>query len=121
MKHAICGLLVASLLAGCATRPKDIAPAYVSTVGYSNMSCSQLRDEAASVSAHAAQAMGQQDKQASKDAAMVGVSLVLFWPAAFFVGGDKTGAADIARLKGEMQAIEDVNRRKNCGIRFGGA
>jgi len=107
------------MLAGCATRPKDIAPAYVSTVGYANMSCSQLRQEAEAVSFRATQAIGQQDKQASKDAAMVGVSLVLFWPAAFFVGGDKTGAADVARLKGEMQAIEEVNRRKNCGIRFG--
>jgi hypothetical protein len=42
----------------------------------------------------------------------------LFWPAIFFVGGDKTNAAQVAQLKGEMQAIEQVNIAKSCGIQF---
>jgi hypothetical protein len=49
---------------------------------------------------------------------MVGVSLVLFWPAIFFVGGDNASAAEVARLKGEMQAIEQANIAKNCGMQF---
>lgn len=105
-------------LAACATPPKDIAPTYVSTGLYENLNCTQLRAEAEAVSARAAQAYGAQDKARSQDAAMTGVSLILFWPAAFFLKGDGATAAEVARLKGEMQAIEQVNRVKNCGITF---
>jgi hypothetical protein len=45
-------------------------------------------------------------------------AIVIFWPAAFFVGGDKQNAAELARLKGEMDAIEQASIRKNCGIQF---
>ena len=108
----------AALLAGCATNPKDIAPAYVSPVLYENLSCDQLAAEAQRVSNAAAAASGQQQSQASRDAAMVGVSVILFWPALFFVGGDKGSAAELARLKGEMQAIEQANIAKRCGMQF---
>jgi hypothetical protein len=109
------------MLAGCATPPKDIAPTYVSTGLYENLSCKQLRAEAENVSARAATANGQQEKNRGNDAAMTTVSIVLFWPAAFFLKGDGAAAAEVARLKGEMQAIEQVNRVKNCGIVFSAA
>lgn len=107
-----------SMLAACATPPKDIAPTYVSTGLYENLSCNQLRQEAESVSARVAAAYGVQDKARGNDAAMTTVSLILFWPAAFFLKGDGAAAADVARIKGEMQAIEQVNRIKKCGIQF---
>lgn len=118
MKKLIAAVATTALVAGCATSPKDIAPVYVSPVLYQGLSCEQLAAEAARVSAAAAVATGAQEQQAGKDAAMVGVSLILFWPAAFLVGGDKGNAAEIARLKGEMQAIEHANIQKNCGIQF---
>lgn len=118
MRNAVSIVAVAAMLAGCATNPKDIEAAYVSTVGYEGMSCAQLMRAAEDVSIRAAQVSGQQKKQSGQDAAMVGVSLVLFWPALFFIGGDKASAGEISRLKGEMNAIEQVNRQKNCGIRF---
>ncbi|WP_224701998.1 hypothetical protein [Devosia aquimaris] len=111
--------LVATLsLAACASAPKDIAPAYVSTGLYENLSCKQLRAEAEAVSARAVAASGQQEKNRSQDVGMTTVAVVLFWPAAFFMKGDGAAAAEVARLKGEMQAIEQVNRIKNCGITF---
>jgi hypothetical protein len=45
-------------------------------------------------------------------------AVIIFWPAAFFIGGDKQNAAELARLKGEMEAIEQASIRKNCGIQF---
>ncbi len=117
-KTMVASAALAMMLAGCATAPKDIAPAYVSTGLYENLSCGQLRAEAESVSARASAAFGRQDQNRGRDAAMTTVSLVLFWPAAFFLKGDGADAAEVARLKGEMQAIEQVNRVKNCGISF---
>jgi hypothetical protein len=121
LTRTIAAVAVASTLVACATPPKDIAPTYVSTTLYQNLSCNQLRGEAEAVSARAAAAFGQQEKNRSQDAAMTGVGVVLFWPALFFMKGDGAAAADVARLKGEMQAIEQVNRIKNCGIVFAAA
>ena len=59
-----------------------------------------------------------QDKNASNDAVRTTVGVVLFWPAVLFNNGDNAHAAELARLKGEMQAIEDAARRKNCKIQF---
>ncbi|HWU16477.1 MAG TPA: hypothetical protein VN155_02235 [Devosia sp.] len=118
IKKTAIALGVTAMLAACATPPKDIAPTYVSTGLYQNLSCAQLRAEAEGVSARVAQAYGVQEKNRSQDAAMTGVGIVLFWPALFFMKGDGAAAADVARMKGEMQAIEQVNRVKNCGITF---
>jgi outer membrane murein-binding lipoprotein Lpp len=106
------------VLAGCATSPKDIQASYVSPVPYQAMNCQQLGEEAQRVSAPAMAATGQQQSQANKDAVAMGVALFVLWPAIFFVGGDKGNAAQIAQLKGEMNAIEQVNAAKNCGIQF---
>lgn len=59
------------------------------------------------------------DKKAGNDAAQMGIGLVLFWPALFFLeGGDGPEAAEYSRLKGEMQALEKVAIKKKCGIDF---
>lgn len=119
MNKLITAAVAASiLLSGCATNPNQISAAYVSPVLYENLSCKQLAAEAQRVSNAAAAATGAQSNQASKDAVMTTVGVVLFWPALFFIGGDKGGAAEVARLKGEMQAIEQANIQKNCGIEF---
>lgn len=118
LKKTVVALGAASMLAACATPPKDIAPTYVSTGLYQNLGCSQLRNEAEGVAARAATANGKQEQNRSRDAAVTGVGLVLFWPALFFMKGDGADAADVARMKGEMQAIEQVNRTKKCGITF---
>jgi hypothetical protein len=48
----------------------------------------------------------------------MGVGLVIFWPSLFFIGGDKVNAAQLAHLKGEMDAIQQVSIQKQCGIQF---
>ncbi len=114
----ILSLIAMSVLAGCATRADNITAAYVSTVGYQGLSCGQLANEATAISAAAAAAMGAQNQKATGDAVAMGVALVVFWPAVFFIGGDGAQAAEVSRLKGEMQAIETASRRQGCNIRF---
>lgn len=110
--------LLALSLASCASKADKIAATYVSPTLYNNLSCAQLREEAKTVSSRAAAAAGVQDQKANADAAITTVGIVLFWPALFFNNGDGATAAEVARLKGEMQAIEDASRRKGCGISF---
>ena len=118
MSSAVSAVLVAVAVAGCASRSENIAAAYVSPTLYSSLTCPQLREEAARVSARAAQVAGVQDSKATSDAVATTVGVVLFWPALFFIKGDSTTAAELSRLKGEMDAIEQANIRLKCGIAF---
>ena len=63
--------------------------------------------------------MGRAPK-ATKDAVATTAAIIIFWPAAFFVQGDKQNAAELARLRGEMDAIEQTSIRKQCSIQFRG-
>ena len=111
-------VLAALTLVGCASKSTEIAPTYVSPMKYQSFTCQQLAAEATRVSAAAATAAGQQDSQVTKDAVATTVGVVIFWPALFLIGGDKQNAAQLAQLKGQMDAIEQTSIQKNCGIQF---
>jgi len=105
-------------MGGCASSSDKITATYVSPLQYENYNCRQLAEEAQRVSRRAAEASGAQDSQATKDAVATTVAVVIFWPAAFMVGGDRNTAAELGRLKGELETIEQVSIRKNCRIQF---
>jgi hypothetical protein len=115
---AAAAALLSLTAAGCASRSENVAAAYVSPTAYSSYNCRELSAEAQRVSGAAATAAGAQDSQATKDAVATTAAIVIFWPAAFFVGGDGAQAAELARLKGQMQAIEGASVQKKCGISF---
>ena len=106
-------------MVGCANAPKDIAASYVSPLAYESYDCDQLGQEAVRLSDRAASVFGEQKKKAKSDAVSTGIALILFWPAVFFIKG-KGGASEpeVARLKGEMEAMEAVAIQKKCDIQF---
>ena len=59
-----------------------------------------------------------QEKKATNDAVAVGVGVVLFWPALFFIKGNGATEAEVANLKGHMEAIEQASVQKKCGFEF---
>ena len=114
-------LLVGGLalaLCGCASSSDKVAPAYVSPYVFDSLSCRQLAEEAQRLSSRAATLAGVQDQKRTQDAVATTVAVVVFWPAAFLVGGDNAQTAELAKVRGEMEAIEQVSIRKNCGIQF---
>jgi hypothetical protein len=113
-------VLFAAGLAGCASSAADITPSYISPVQYSSYSCQQLGLEAQAVSARAAALSGAQDSQRTKDAIATTAAVVIFWPAAFLVGGDKQTASELGQMKGQMVAIEQASIARKCNIQFQG-
>lgn len=109
---------LAVVLCGCASRSRDVAPAYVSPVTYQSFSCQQLTEEARVVSQKAFAAAKQQDHNRDMDAMKTTVGVVFFWPVILMNEGDGQNAAQLAILKGQMDAIEQASRQKGCNIEF---
>jgi hypothetical protein len=117
MRHFL-WIAIAFVVAGCASSSADITPAYVSPVMYQGYTCPQLAQEAQAVSTRAASLSGIQDSKRTNDTVATAAAVVIFWPAAFLVGGDKQTAAELAQMKGQMVAIEQASTQKKCNIQF---
>ena len=115
MKLLCAGTVGILLVAGCAKNSEEVSAAYVPPLKYSEYDCQQLSAEAGTLSSRIAQAAGEQDEAATRDAVAAGVGLVLFWPALFFLAaGDNE--EELARLKGEFDAVEREGIRKDCAF-----
>lgn len=106
-----CGVL----LSACATKADHVSASYVSPLQYSNFDCDQVRMEMIRVSARVHEVAGVQNKQAKEDAWATGIGIVVFWPALFFLfKGDRK--EELARLKGEYDALNEVAIEKKCPV-----
>jgi len=111
--------LSASLaIAGCASSADNVKATYVSPLTYKNFSCQQISQEARRISRRVAEVSGTQDKNATSDAVVTGIAIVVFLPAAFLLEGDGQTAAELGRLKGEFEALEEASVKKGCNIKF---
>ena len=117
MKKMIAAALCAALTtAACASNPDKISATYVSPVIYSSYDCGQVKNELIRVSSRVSEVTGQQRSEATKDAWAMGVGLVVFWPALFFLAGGSDKKEELGRLKGEYDALQIVANEKRCGF-----
>jgi hypothetical protein len=107
-------VVLSTALAGCASSSADIAPAYVSPVAYQSYTCQQLALKAQAISTRAATLSGVQDSQRTKDGWATAAAVVVFWPAAFFVGGDKQNAAELAQMKGRWSQLSRPQSQRSA-------
>jgi len=105
-------------LAACAPRPESIQAIYTPSAPYESLTCQQLASEARTVSNRAHDAAGLERRHRTEDTIAVTAGVVIFWPALFFTHGADATAAEIAQLRGEMEAIEAATNAKSCGIVF---
>jgi uncharacterized protein YceK len=102
-------------IGGCASKSTKIPVTYVSPNEYASLSCATLENEMREISQRVATITGQVDKEASADAWQMGVGLVLFWPALFFLeGGDGALQSNYALLRGKYEAASTQYNRKGC-------
>ncbi len=81
---------------------------------YTSYDCQQLSREADRVSSRVSELTGQIDERASGDKTTMAVALVLFWPAAFFLGNNEAQNAELSKLKGESEALQQASIEKKC-------
>ena len=104
----------AMLLNACATQPAEVTGTYVSPSTYSGMSCKQIISERNRVVSKVDELTGVQKKKADNDAAMMGVGLVLFWPALFALGAGSDVEPQLASMKGNYDALTAAGTQKSC-------
>lgn len=114
-KKTVAAAIILSLLQGCSTHSENIGASYVSPLEYHDHTCRQIRQELVRVNRKVLDVSGKQDREATKDAVAFGVGMLLFWPALFFMIGDDK-KEELARLKGEYEALENTAIEKNCDV-----
>mgnify|MGYP001025615413 CR=1 FL=1 len=110
--------VAAMMLSACAQKADRVAATYTPSVLYENLTCQQLVREGWNVSNRAHTAAGKQNRHRTQDEVAITAGVLVFWPALFFTHGNNATTAELAQLKGEMQAIEAASQAKNCGIIF---
>lgn len=103
-------LLGVALMAGCAASPEDIAPEYVDEARYQGWTCEQYSVERTRVETALTTASATQKETRSNDVAGV---IFLALPLGSMTGEDL--APEIARLKGERDALDRGRKKINCG------
>ena len=102
------GLTALILTTSCATRPESIPVSYVAFEKYTDGSCTQLTTQMEDARTQLAKVSKQQDAKANGDA--FGVFLLLI-PISKLTGDH---AAEVAKWKGEIEAIETAQIKKKC-------
>ena len=108
-QRAMFVMFAAVLAAGCAKSPESISPAYVSEMHYRAWTCEQLAQERSRLAAALTTASAQQEQARSNDIAGI---ILLGLPVAS-LSGDNI-APEIARLKGERDAVDRASRLSDC-------
>ncbi len=111
---ALAAVWLLGSLSGCATASKDVAATYVSPLQYQSYDCQQINAEAQRLQMRVSELGGRLDKAANNDKALMGVGLLIFWPALFALGGTAQQEAEYGRLRGEYEALQKVAVEKKC-------
>lgn len=109
-------LAAVAALAGCSSAPKsnEVAAAYVPTAQYQAMTCDQLVAEAEGIRRALPALSSSVDEHRKNQDGVELVTWILFWPAAFALDKGEGKSAQLARAKGEYDAISLALRTKNC-------
>jgi hypothetical protein len=109
MRRNLLAIATALVVSACAKSPESIAPSYVSEVGFQSWNCNQLGEESNRLSAALSRASAQQENARTNDT----VGVLLIGLPVSSLSGDNI-APEIARLKGETEAVRKVSINKSC-------
>jgi len=104
------------IVISCASSSKDIETIYVSPDQYRPLNCKSLAHELAQLNLRKNTLSAEIDKKAANDEGITAVSAILFWPAAFALGGNKEQEQEYARIKGKYDAVVRVGAEKQCNL-----
>ena len=102
------------MMTSCASQPDKIEPKYVSPIIYQNFQCGQLIEEKTRLSREVDRVSGLQRENATGDAVMLTVGLIILWPVLIGMAATKDRKDELGKLKGEYEAVDAQARMKQC-------
>jgi hypothetical protein len=108
LKKTLLAGLTLTLLSACASRPESISASYVSHEKYTGNDCAKLTTLMGDARAELTKFSEMQNSKANVDAASVFFVLI---PASKLTGDS---AADVAKWKGEVEAIDTAQIKNKC-------
>ena len=109
-------LVLLVFVAGCAKKAENVAATYISPLVYQSYDCDQIALEMQAISNSVATLSGAQNRKRTGDTVATTAAVIIFWPAAFLVGGNDEQTAQLARHKGELEALRQAATQKQCNI-----
>lgn len=110
----VASLLVAAMVAGCATRAVDVQPLPADPAHFASWSCARMHDEMDVVQQQAVDLSWTVDERAGQHVVALGLGLTVFWPALLAMRPDGAEAESLARLKGRFDAVQTAARLAGC-------
>ncbi|MBF0588807.1 MAG: metal ABC transporter ATP-binding protein [Magnetococcales bacterium] len=112
--HTIVGITLLSLLIGCASRPENIPATYVSPSLYKSLDCDQISAKMNPISERITRLYASLGHKAEVDRAQTvgGIFFIPIWLG--LEGWDGPEAEELAHLKGQLNALNQVSNRKHC-------
>lgn len=116
MKPTLALLALALIFSGCSSAPKssEVSAAYIPITQYGNHTCEQLVAEAEAVRRSIPGLEAAVDAHRSNQTGVEVVTWVLFWPAAFALDKGEQSSSQLAKAKGELQAIQVALMTNKC-------
>ncbi len=116
MKRILLAITALAFVGACSKTAAQIEPSYVSKNTFSGMSCSALNNERAEIIHQVNEFTGKQNDAANTDAVLMGVGLILFWPALLAMPMGADHAEQLAAAKGSYDAITTKMVESGCQL-----
>jgi hypothetical protein len=113
-RFSCCLLSATVVVAGCATRARDVVPVAADPSEFTTWTCGRVQDEIDGVQQRAADMAYAVDERAGNNLVALGVGVAIFWPALLAMRPAGLEAEELARLKGRYEALRDTERQRAC-------
>lgn len=111
---AVAATCAAALVAGCASRSIDVQPQSADAGEFATWDCVHLQAELDRVQRQATVRAYKVDERHGNNAFAFAFGSIVFWPALLAMRPDGEDAAELARLKGRVQALQLAHARASC-------
>tara|TARA_X000000368_G_scaffold250283_1_gene197689 strand:- start:397 stop:750 length:354 start_codon:yes stop_codon:yes gene_type:complete len=111
-------ILILIIISGCSSAQKasEVNPTRVSIAPYLKMDCKALTTEQTSLVKEAEILGALVDQEYSSDKNKELVAWVLFTPAILLVDGNAESAAQLASIKGQLEAVQEAQKINDCTL-----
>jgi hypothetical protein len=113
-RRVVQAVVLACAVSGCATRSSEVVPHKTDPAEFVGWSCERIDEESDRVQLRAADVAYAVDERSGNNMIMLGVGVMVFWPALLAMRPDGIEAQELAALKGRHEALRSASRRQAC-------